>query len=349
LGESKSRFGDLSGDAFGNWHLTPSLMIHGGAHRATFDSRQYIDLRQFIGSEGNFRDRQHSLGAFAEADVAVTERLKLTAGERYQQDRQRRVGDLAGVGVNAPVDFDLRFSAWLPKLSARYALTPSISTGLLVQRAYNPGGATLALDTGETDTFGAERLWDYEAFLKGRVPRLHMTVAANVFYNDMRDAQRGVQVLFTRPGGQRDFYFRYNNVPKASTSGAELELLWNATAALTLGGGLGLLRTRILDPGPDTTIGQEFERGPHMTGSASGNWQATKRLQLSAQMRYHGAFFSNDFETPDLRVGPAAIVDARAAYEIRGSACSPMHTTPSTAFTSPIGSPRTGRRWKTPA
>jgi len=317
LGESKSRFDDLSGELFGNWNLAPSVTLRGGVYRAAFNSRQYIDLTHFIASEGSFRDRQQSFGAFAEADVTVAERLTLTAGARYQQDRQRRVGGLSGL-VKQPVDLDADFSAWLPKLSASYALTPSINAGVLLQRAYNPGGATLALDTGETDMFGAEWLWDYEAFLKGRVPNLRISIAANLFYNDIRDAQRGVLVPLTLPGGGHDFFVRYDNVPKASTYGAELQLSWNSTAALTLGGGLGLLWTRILDAGSDAVIGHEFERGPHLTASASANWAPTKRLQLSAQLRYHSGFFSNDFETPDSRVEAAAIVDARAAYEVRG-------------------------------
>ena len=181
---------------------------------------------------------------------------------------------------------------------------------------YNPGGATIALNTGETDIFDAEYMWDYEAFAKGTVPSLRLTVAANLFYNDKRDAQRGVAVPFTLPGGGHDFFIRFNNVPKAHAYGGELELSWLATDNLTLRSGVGTLWTRIDRPARGDEIGREFERGPHWSGSASAGWTPVRRLQLFAQVRYRSGFYSDNFETPELHVSSAMSVDARASYEI---------------------------------
>jgi outer membrane receptor protein involved in Fe transport len=315
IGEARIRLNDVSADIFGNWRASPTLTLWGGVHALQSRLRQYIDLSNFIDSEGRFRDRQHSFGAFGEAELAVNRRLKLSAGGRYQQDKQRRFGGLTG-RVDAPVDFDLRFSAWLPKVSATYALTPRINAGLLIQKAYNPGGATVALNTGETDTFAAERLWDYEAFLKGSVPSLGLTIAANLFYNAMRDAQRGVLVPFTLPDGSRDFFVRFNNLPKARSYGSEVELDWRASSDLTLRAGIGLLSTRVLRADPSEVIGREFERSPHFSGVAAADWTPVDRLRLSAQLRHRTGYFSDDFNTPELRVGRATSMDVRAAYDI---------------------------------
>ena len=134
FGEAKMRLNDLSGDLFGNWNANDRLMLRGGVHVLGSSLRQYIDVRNFIGSEGNFRDQQNSFGIFGEAEFEVNSRLRLSGGGRYQQDRQRRVGDLSG-GLEAPVDFDLSYSAWLPKLTLNYAVTPEINAGLLVRES----------------------------------------------------------------------------------------------------------------------------------------------------------------------------------------------------------------------
>jgi outer membrane receptor protein involved in Fe transport len=188
---------------------------------------------------------------------------------------------------------------------------------VLVERAYNPGGATIALDNGETDMFDPEYMWDYEAFLKGMLPRLHLTMAANLFYNDKRNAQRGVLVPFTLPNGGHDFFLRFDNVPKAHVTGAELELSWRPAGNLALRGGLGALRSRVDRALPGEEIGNEFERAPHWSASAAADWSPAKRLQLSGQLRYHSHFSSDNFDTPDLQVAGAATVDARATYNLR--------------------------------
>jgi outer membrane receptor protein involved in Fe transport len=315
FGESRAHFTDLSGEVFGNWKPSEIVTLRGGIHALDSRFSQHIDLINFMGSIGDFKDRQHSFGAFAEGEVTVTPRLSLSAGGRYQEDRQQRTGGLVGA-VNAPIVFDARFSAFLPKFTATFALNPRLKAGFLVQKAYNPGGATLDFDTGGLDTFGAEHLWDYEAFLKGDLPGGKVSIETNVFYNAIRNAQRVVAVPITTPGGTIEFTSKVNNVPKASIEGAEVEVHWRPSRGLTLRGGIGLLRTRIIGGrnSDGEIIGREFQASPHVSGSAAADWTPTRHLRLSAQLRYHGRYFSDDFDTPELRIGRAAIVDVRAAY-----------------------------------
>ena len=319
LGESRARLKDLSGEVFGSIKAAESITVRGGIHALNSQFKQHIDLLNFFRPGiGDFRDRQRSFGAFAEAEVALTERLDFSAGGRFQEDRQRRVGALVGP-VTLPIDVDLRFSAWLPKLTATYAVSRRVKAGILVQRAYNPGGATLAaFDTGELDTFKAEYLWDYEAFLKGDFAGGRVTFAANIFYNAYTDAQRGVVVPLVAPNGEVFYTYRLNNVPKSSTRGAELEFGWRPHRRLALSAGVGLLRSRLASgqSSDGDIIGREFERAPHLTASASADWSPTRRLRLSGQLRYHSGYFSDDFDSPELRVGSAALVDARVAYEV---------------------------------
>jgi outer membrane receptor protein involved in Fe transport len=118
------------------------------------------------------------------------------------------------------------------------------------------------------------------------------------------------------PNGEKAFVPRFNNVPKASARGAELELNWHPSNGLRLDAGIGLLRTRLVgnQNGDGGLIGREFQGSPHLTASAAADWMPVRRLRLSAQLRYHTSYFSDDFDSPELRIGPAATVDARAAY-----------------------------------
>lgn len=318
FGEARAHLIDKSFEMFGSWKPAEAVTLRGGMHVLDSNFRQMIDLTSnFVGSIGTFKDRQDSFGMFGEAEIAVAERLTMSAGGRYQHDAQDRDGMLVG-RTNAAINFDARFSAFLPKFTATYALSPKLRAGVLIQRAYNPGGATLDFDTGGIDRFGAEYLWDYEAFLKGDIAR-GLSIETNLFYNDIRDAQRVVAVPITYPDGHIEFTAKFNNVPKASTAGAEVGLAWRASPALTLRGGIGLLRTRIkgAQNSDGEFIGREFQRAPHLTGSAAADWMPLNGLRLSAQLRYHGRYFSDDFDTPELLVGRAAIVDARAAYTLR--------------------------------
>lgn len=318
LGEARSHLKDWSAEIFGSWKPTNAVTLRGGIHALDDHFRQHIDMtNNFLGSIGDFVDHQHSFGAFSEAEFALGPRLSISGGGRYQEDRQRRNGGLVG-RTTAPINFDKRFSDFLPKATVSYALTPQFKTGILIQKAYNPGGATLDFDTGGLNSFGAEYLWDYEAFLKGDLAGNKVSMEANLFYNDIKDAQRLVAVPITLPNGEIEFTGKFNNVPKASTLGAELELRWRPMSAMTLSGGIGLLRTKIISRQNSDRffIGRQFERSPHFTGSAAIDWKATKHLRVSAQLRYHSSYFSDDFETPEFRVNPAAILDGRASYSL---------------------------------
>lgn len=315
LGEAHLKARDHSAEAFGHWKPGGPVSVRGGVHLLSNRLDQHIDLSTLRRGIGTFDDRQRSLGLWAEADVEPASRLTLTLGGRYQEDRQRRSGALVGPEI-VPLDFDGRFHAFLPKISAAYRLSDRIVAGILVQKAYNPGGGTLIPELGEVDRFGAERLWNFEAFARGDLARGVLSFSANLFHNSIRDAQRPFTTSIPGPGGGPIFVTRFDNAPKATSRGAEVELTLHPSDRLTLRGAVGLLDTR-LDDGPSPALeGKDFQRAPHFTGSAAVDWSPVDPLRLSAQLRHHSAYFSNDANTPELRIGKATLVDARAAYAI---------------------------------
>ena len=170
LGQSHIRGRDWSAEAMFNWTPDGPLRAVGGVSSTHVKLRQFIDLSVLSGV-GRFRDTQDGAGLFGEASVTLLPRTTLTAGIRYQQDRQERGGALGTEVTSIPLDYDRTFHAWLPKLSIAYDFSRMVRAGVMAQRAFNPGGTTLRFDTGRPDNFEAETLWDYEAFAGRNWPR----------------------------------------------------------------------------------------------------------------------------------------------------------------------------------
>ncbi|MCL6698270.1 TonB-dependent receptor [Sphingomonas sp. NSE70-1] len=318
LGQTQIDGRDWSAEAILNWSPVGSLQGVAGVSRTHQQLRQSIDLSLLSGI-GRFDDKQGSFGLFGETSIVVLPRMTLTVGLRYQQDRQDRTGAFVAEEESVPLDFDRTFHAWLPKLSLAYDLSSDVRVGALAQRAYNPGGTTLRLDTGEPDNFEAEFLWDYEAFVRARLAGSRADLSANLFYYDMEDAQRANGIFVNAPGGFPVGFSDLFNAQKAYSYGAEVGLAWRPTDRIETRVSIGLLRTKLVDTGSgyEEFAGNEFGRSPRFSVAAAVDWEATPNLRLSAQARYHGDYYSDDSGNPDVRISPATIVDARAEYHLR--------------------------------
>ncbi len=294
--------------------LNDSLNILGGFYHLNADQTEFIDLSAFLGL-GNFTDKQKSLGLFGEVAIKPTPLLTVTGGLRYQRDRQDRVGALDVFAV----DYQRSFDALLPKIALAYEVTDRVNIGIFAQRAFNPGGTTISSDTGLRDEFDAETLWNYEAYVRaGLAPGIQLN--ANIFYTDFKNAQRSTTNVITNPLGEAVLEVTVGNVPSARSYGAELELDTRITRKLNLRAGIGLLNTKITQtPDPlDPIRGGQFASAPKISVSAGIDWQPIKGLKLDAQLRTNGRYFSDDANTPSLRIAGSTTADAKISYEWKG-------------------------------
>jgi len=316
LGQAQIALTDASLESILKWRPEGPIEAVGGVHGLRTHIDQHIDVSALGVGNGDFADTQHSLGVFGEATWRALPRLAITAGLRYQRDDQRRTGFLGTSGRGVLTDYDETFDAWLPKVSAAYDLAPGVTAGVLVQRAFNPGGMTINLDLATQDTFEAETLWAYEAFLRASMADGRVKLAANAFYYDIKDAQRPQTTAFTRPDGSTGIATTFANAPAAESYGLELQADWRPSQQLAVRAGVGLLKTKILETlDPRNPIrGKSFLRSPALTASASLDWRPIEPLALSAQLKHGSAYYSNDANTPAFRIDGSTVVDARAAY-----------------------------------
>lgn len=283
-----------------------------GLYYQSASSDEFIDLAAFGLGDGAFTDETESLGVFGELTVSPAERLYLTGGLRYQEDRQDRDG---GFAVLTPIIYDETFDALLPKLGLAYDVSDSLRLGVEARRGYNPGGVTLSFFTGNLDTFDDERLWNYELYWRANLLGGRLRLNGNLFYTDFEDAQRPVNRVL--PSG--DIETEIAQAEDARSYGAEIQASYRASDALTIDLGLGLLATQIRRVTGEPQIeGNDFERAPGATATLAVRWEPVDNLTLSAQGRYVDDYFSDDADTPEFRVGSYFLANAQVAYEWRG-------------------------------
>jgi outer membrane receptor protein involved in Fe transport len=289
-------------------------------HALRTRQRQFIDISRLnnIGI-GEFRDRQASLGIFGEATWQPSPEWTLIAGLRRQSDRQRRVGAVGSEATGFRLDYDEQFRAWLPKLSLAYAWSDWLTTGLLFQKAYNPGGTSISLPRRAEDRFEAERLRNVEAFARASFGGGRGTLSANLFHNAIRQSQRQLTVPITLTDGSIIYPVEFANAPQAQAYGLEAEVAWRAGQRLSLRGGVGLLRTELTETlvANDTSRGKEFQRAPKWSAAAAVDWRPWQSLRLSGNLRHHDGYFSDDANSANRRIRAATLVDVRAAYSVR--------------------------------
>lgn len=318
FGETTNDGRDWSAEAILNWAPDGPVSAIGGVSHSHVKLKQFINLQRLSGSIGKFQDWQDATGLFADATVKLSQQATMTAGIRYQHDRQKREGALTANSFIIPVDFIGTFDSWLPKVTLAYDFTPQLRVGAMVQKAYNPGGTTIRVDTGRPDDFRAETLWDYEIFARGEFAGGRAIATANLFYYDMRDAQRSQGILIQTPSGRPAGFANLFNVPKARSYGAEGQLTWRADDKLSTTLAIGLLGSKFVKTDAESAdfAGNEFDRSPHFSGSAAVDWKPAKQLRLSAQVRHHSPYFTDPENTPQIRVPSGTIVDARAEYQL---------------------------------
>lgn len=312
LGQTRADTSDFSIEPTLHWRKGKEIGVFLGIHRFWMDQVQTIDITGLGIGFGDFNDTQNSLGLFGEANWRPVERLQLTGGLRYQRDRQIRTGKVGSIAL----DFDRTFDAWLPKVSLAYDLSRHVTAGIMAQRAYNPGGTSISLLRRAEDTFEAERLWNYEAFLRATSAGGRRRLTVNAFYNDIENAQRPQLVPIELPSGGTIYATEFANAPAARSFGLEADLSWQVRNNLNVRVGVGILETKVLstaDPG-DPSLGKSFQRAPGFTAAGALDWQPLAGLDLSMQVRHQSGYFSDDTGRQDLRIDASTVVDARAAY-----------------------------------
>ncbi|MCP5327118.1 MAG: TonB-dependent receptor [Sinobacteraceae bacterium] len=226
-----------------------------GAYYFTEDGKQ--DFAWFLTvlggptSTSQIRASTDSVSIFAQADYAVTDRLKLTAGVRYVEDDkdfaldfQRRTAIPLGPLTDAVALSD-KYDEVTPKFGIDYTVdTTSVDSLLLyasVARGFKSGGYNGINITNANIArapYGPESNWTYEAGAKMDLLDRRLRINAAAFQAKIEDLALNATVE-VMPGV---FDFPVQNAGEATVRGLEIETTFVPTDNLTV-----YLNTSFLD------------------------------------------------------------------------------------------------------
>ncbi|GGD80493.1 TonB-dependent receptor [Croceicoccus mobilis] len=183
--------------------------------------------------------RTDALGFFFEGSYDLTDRLHLSAGIRYSDEKKTGVLDVFG-GLDfttfevvnfLPPDFaltDTKAKKWTPRASLRYELDDRSNVYFTFSQGFKsgiiPGGAPGAAEVKP------EQITAYELGLKTAQPGYNLNAA--IFYYDYKDIQ--VQTN----GGAGGVVNIVDNAAKARIYGLDLDGSFDLTDAFTVRGGV---------------------------------------------------------------------------------------------------------------
>ncbi len=188
----------------------------------------------------------YTYAGFVDLTYELTDRLSVTAGARYTEERRsRRRKSIPVFGL--PSTFDSgsahgRFSEWTPRATLAYELTDRVLLFAGYSKGFKSGGfddSTVSDRVVAIEPFKTEKLDSYEIGIKSSWLSNRLIVNLTGFYNDYDNIQLSINTLNSRGFAITSI----ENAAKATVQGLELELTARPAwlDGLTLSGGLSLI------------------------------------------------------------------------------------------------------------
>ncbi|MEH6584160.1 MAG: TonB-dependent receptor [Halioglobus sp.] len=249
-----------------------------------------------------------SYAVFGQLTYSFTDRLDLTLGGRYSQDKKDFSLTTSGTeigfvlltpdpetGVASPFSAsdDETWSNFTPKIALEFAASDALFFYGSYARGFKSGGYNgLATDSGKASTpFDEEQADSYELGMKSDFMDNRVRLNAALYYTDYAD----MQVFFTNPGG---LGLNIDNAAEATIQGIELELFLSPIDGLDISATYAYLDTEVdeFDDKPEV-VGNQLARSPEHTASLSAQYILSVSDGLDILMRadysYQDSMFFN--------------------------------------------------------
>ena len=245
--------------------------------------------------KSNYASNTKAWAIYAQADVNITDALKLTLGARYTKEKKdiSRFYEFTTGGVStvlADIKFgdlpDAKYSNFSPAATLAYEINPDINVYARFAKGYKSGGFN-----GETNTFVAptaacpsgatelcnpyqpEKVDSYEIGMKNSFGNGALVLNIAAFYDKHKDIQLSV---FDATGAAASTVL---NAAKATIKGLEIETIIRPSDALTINGSLALLDAKydgFIDGGVDVSDNRAFPHTPKYSAAAGFDWRVAQ-------------------------------------------------------------------------
>lgn len=169
--------------------------------------------------------------------------LELVGGLRYDEETRTNVSNELSVLTNVNSLFNERVvsKAWQPKVSASYHFTPDVMAYGLVARGFRAGGFNAISAPAAFRSYQPEQTTTYEGGLKTEFLDRRLRLNGSAFYTDYKDILQ-TDIFINPVGGGQTVVSR--NGGKARGYGAEIDVAFRMTKALTVSGGYTYLNIK---------------------------------------------------------------------------------------------------------
>ena len=233
--------------------------------------------------------------AYAQADVAVTDALKLTLGARYTEENKNISRQLLVLGgptpfVVADVKFgDLpkaKFNNFSPAATLAYQINPDVNVYARFAKGYKSGGfngetnnfvaPTAACPTGTPELctpYRPEKVDSYELGIKNLLADGALVLNIAAFYDKHKDIQLSV---FDATGAAASTVL---NAAKATIKGIEVETVIRPSNSFTVNASFAYLDAKydsFLDGGVDVSNNRAFPHTPKYSAAVGVDWRAAE-------------------------------------------------------------------------
>jgi len=204
-----------------------------------------------------------SISAFGQADFALTDDFKVTAGIRYTEDKKDfdmtidvLPTSIVPAGPQAPVSLTNKYTEWTPKFGIDYSVPTTggaIDSMLLyasMARGFKSGGyngiAIFNLNDARS-AYGPEKNWTYEGGLKTDLADNRLRINAAYFYNRISDLTLNATVVDPVSAATS---FPVQNAGDATIRGLEAEVVAVPAEGLNLYANMAFMsgKFRNVDP-----------------------------------------------------------------------------------------------------
>jgi len=221
---------------------------------------------------------------FGEVSYDLTSQLTGTAGLRYYNYKEERTFKSGGLFANGDNQFDqTKSDGYNPRFLLAYRMSPNVTWNAQASKGFRLGGVNDPLNIplcsdqdeaifGGYQRFKDESLWNYEVGVK--VAQAGLRFNAALFHTQMKD----LQVTLDAGSCSSRVVF---NVPKAHSSGVEVEMTWRPNDSWEFG-----LAGSAVNAEFDSTV--RDGTGAVLGGIREGNrLPSVPELQFTASLTYN--------------------------------------------------------------
>lgn len=242
-----------------------------------------------------------SLGIFAHLNYALTDKLNLLGGIRYDRDKS---------DVDFPIFMykdSISSSSVSPKMAIEYKWTPKIMTYASVAKGYKAGGFYLFANPNHSKKYENESLINYEAGIKTSFFDKRLMLNATAYYMDVSD----MQVL-----SAVDAVSGYiSNAAKAKSYGLEVDGDFIVNNNFSLFGSFGLNNAKF-DEFSDFKGSYKDNHTPYSpryTYSLGATYRGFGGVYASANIKGYGKMYLDNANAKEHKA--YSVVDAKIGYE----------------------------------